>query len=255
MDLISYLLGRNSAKPSPSPTPSGHNWSLIGYAEEPDFIGAGYDYAKTIYDNYDSATTDWQNKFLNDTDLIFLPLVDTSNVTTMRSAFNGCASLLVVPAIDTSSVTTMRGMFQYCNSLRDIDFTNFDTSNVTTMETMFRRNFGLIKITPPFDTSKVTTMANMFEDCLSLTEVDLSSFTSEALTNTSNMFNNCRLLTKIDLRGMEFTNVGTYSTMFGLSSGNGIPDDCLIIVKDATQKTWITGHFTRLTNVKTVAEL
>ena len=58
------------------------------------------------------------------------------------------------------------------------------------------------------------------------------------------------------LRNFDFANVGTsYNNMFGSSATSGVPNDCEIIVKDDTAKTWITGKFTRLTNVKTVAEL
>jgi len=42
--------------------------------------------------------------------------------------------------------------------------------------------------------------------------------------------------------------------MFGSSASNGVPDNCLIIVKDETAKQWITSKFSRLTNVKTIVE-
>ena len=63
-------------------------------------------------------------------------------------------------------------------------------------------------------------------------------------------FYNCKKLTRLDIRNFDFTNVTSYSSMFGI-----VPTDCLIIVKDDTAKTWITEKFTTLTNVKTVAEL
>ena len=66
----------------------------------------------------------------------------------------------------------------------------------------------------------------------------------------SGMFNNCTQLTSLDIRNFVFTKVTSYSNMF-----NGVPTDCLIIVKGDIEKEWITSKFTTLTNVKTVAEL
>lgn len=86
------------------------------------------------------------------------------------------------------------------------------------------------------------------------TELDLSMLTATNITKTSYMFGYCTSLTKLDIRNLEFNNVTTSTQMFGSSASYGVPDNCLIIVKDQTQKTWITTNFSRLTNVKTVAE-
>ena len=112
-----------------------------------------------------------------------------------------------------------------------------------------------------FDTKKVTNMSNCFSGCFKyvpvsgLCSLDLSSWETDELTNTSGMFNNCTKLGHIDMRKFDFTNVTNYSNMFGASGSNGVPNDCEIIVKDNTAKTWIQTNFSRLTNVKTVSEL
>jgi hypothetical protein len=64
------------------------------------------------------------------------------------------------------------------------------------------------------------------------------------------MFYYCTSLEKIDIRSMTFDNVTNQNMAF-----YQVPNDCEIIVKDNTQKEWITSRFTNLTNVKTVAEL
>jgi hypothetical protein len=48
---------------------------------------------------------------------------------------------------------------------------------------------------------------------------------------------------------MTFGSIMSNASMF-----DGVPADCLIIVKDDTQKEWLTNAFSQLTNVKTVAE-
>lgn len=251
MDLFSYLLGKNANKGT---TPS-RNWSEIGYSSEPTYITNAFNYAKTLYDNFDITVTDWGGKYRDDTNLVIFPLVDTSNVTSMRSAFYGDVHLQYVPPLSiTTNCTNTRYMFNNCASLREVDTTNFNTSEVTQMDNMFYKCTSLINISLPFDTGKVTTMESMFNDCFNLKEIDLSTFTSTALTTTKSMFYGCRLMTKIDLRNFNFSTISTTSDMFGGSASTGIPNNCLIIVKDATQKSWINSHFSRLTNVKTVAE-
>lgn len=79
------------------------------------------------------------------------------------------------------------------------------------------------------------------------TEIIITS--SNQLTKTNNMFSGCNALQLIDMRKLRFTNVTSSSGMF-----SNVPNNCLIIVKDDTEKTWITTNFTNLTNVKTVAE-
>ena len=106
-------------------------------------------------------------------------------------------------------------------------------------------------------TSPVTRvyLQQMFRDCSSLTELDLSNFKVDTyIYNTSNMFSGCTNLTKIDIRGLNLSSVFTISNMFGSDASSGVPDNCEIIVKDNASKTTITNNFSRLTNVKTVAE-
>lgn len=203
---------------------SARNWGQIGYSGEPSFITIGFNYAKQIYDNYVSTTT-WYKQFEGDTNLIFVPLIDTQNVESFRSAFNQCNNLLYVPALKTGNSTEFRYMFNECFNLKYIDFTNFDIG-------------------------KAENMRNMFSKCYSLIELDLSNFENDlSLTTTTQMFKDCINLKKLDIRKMILSAITTSNEMF-----TNIPYDCLIIVKNDTEKTWITSKFSRLTNVKTVAE-
>ena len=95
----------------------------------------------------------------------------------------------------------------------------------------------------------------MFGSCSKLTSLNLSNFDTSKVTSMYRMFNGCKSLTHLDIRNFDFTKVTSYSNMFGSSASTGVPDNCEIIVKDDAAKTWITSKFSRLTNVKTVAEL
>ena len=100
-----------------------------------------------------------------------------------------------------------------------------------------------------------TDTSYMFNSCSKLSTLNLSNFDTSSVINMSYMFNMCSNLTSLDLSSFDFTKVSSYSNMFGSSATTGVPNNCEIIVKDDTAKTWITGKFSRLTNVKTVAEL
>lgn len=126
---------------------------------------------------------------------------------------------------------------------------------VSNLQYCFRNCMGLTSLDlSNFDTSHITNMRNMFDTCNHITELDLSSFTTSSVTRMDYMFSQCTSLAKIDMRNFDFSNVTNYTLMFGDTASNGVPDNCEIIVADSTAKTWITDKFSRLTNVKTVAE-
>lgn len=162
--------------------------------------------------------------------LIKLPAITiASNVTNINGLFQNCSNLETIEKIiSTNSVTSMSSMFMSCSKLTSVDFSEFDTSNATSMYYMF-----------------------MY--CSNLKELDLSSFVTTKVTSMNGMFQYTGKLKKIDMRNFTFDAVTNYDDMFG-THGQGVLDDCLIIVKGDTEKEWITSKFSRLTNVKTVAE-
>ena len=64
-----------------------------------------------------------------------IPLLDTSNVTTMNSMFTKATNLTTIPLIDTSHVTNVGSMFQGCTNLVNVPILNL--SSVTFMRIMF----------------------------------------------------------------------------------------------------------------------
>ena len=178
---------------------------------------------------------------------------NTSKVTYMSSMFERCKALtsLDVSSFNTSNVTYMTSMFRDCSSLTSLDLSSFNTSKVTTMQNMF---YGCTRLTnldlSSFNTSNVTNMTSMFSYCSSLTSLDLSSFNTSKITNMSYLFNDCTKLKNLNISNFDFTNVTIYTNIF-----YSVPNDCYILVKDATAKDWITSKFTNLTNVHYVGEI
>lgn len=260
------------------PSGGGYDWSAIGYSSEPTWISEGYNYAKEIYDNWDSSITKTNAMFSNDRDLLIFPKVDTSNVTNMASMFSECSRVQEIE-LDLSSATNVNSYLYRCTALRKlklkgntslanfgfsnsqltsletVDLSELTASNLNTFYNLFAGCYSLKNIyMSNLNTSKVTTTSSMFYNCKSLTSLDLSFFDTTALKNISSMFTYCTSLLHLDIRTFDFNKFTNTSTAFGNASYDGPPDNCEIIVADQTQKDWLAANFSRLTNVKTVAE-
>lgn len=170
MDVLSYLLGKESSGGGGGG--SSLDWSAIGYSDTPQGIIDGYNYAKNIYDNWDSSQTNLSYKYMNNKELSIFPLVNTSNATNMYGMFNGCLALIGVPKFDTSNNTQMGNMFYNCQGLTSVPL--FDTSKVTDMQAAFK-NCNSLKNVPLFDTPKVQYMDTMFNSSPNLTDTSLDN--------------------------------------------------------------------------------
>ncbi len=161
------------------------DWSEIGYENTPASIIEAFNYAKEIQEDWDSSETNLSNKFSNNINLMYMPLVDTSNVLNMRYMFSGCAILQCVPLFDTSEVTNMYGMFSGCTILKNVPL--FDTSEVTTMRNMFNNCSSLISV-PQFNTDSMntsTSFGGMFSYCNNLSNESLNNILAMCINATS----------------------------------------------------------------------
>ena len=171
---------------------------------------------------------------------------NTKNVVKLSNLFNGCSAIenINLNSFETSNVTNMYGMFGNCENLKNVNLKSFDTSKVTNMEAMFFNCKSLSKIDlSNFNTSSVERLKRMFVNCGLLTELDLSNFKTENLLNVETMFSGCKLLKKIDMRNATFDKVQNYNYML-----DTLPSDVTIIVKDDTQKEWLSSKFPERAN-------
>ncbi len=139
--------------------------------------------------------------------IVYLPKIDTSNVTNMSYIFNSCFSLVSIPQLDTSNVTNMNNMFYYCYSLTCIP--QLDTSNVTNMNSMFYHCYSLTCI-PQLDTSNVIGMNNIFNGCFSL--VSIPQLDTSNVTNMNSMFYYCYSL--VSVLQLDTSNITYVRNMF-----------------------------------------
>lgn len=160
--------------------------------------------------------------------------------------------------LDTSKITTFYNLFYRCFNLKNLDLSGFDITKVESFQSMFQQ-CGVLGVMTELDLSSFgETVANscnsMFYMCFTLKKINLCNFTPKYNMVTNSMFYGCTALEEIDMRNFDFSKVSGYNQMFG-TTGQYVPDNCLIIVKDDTQKQWLNTNFSFLTNVKTVAEL
>lgn len=179
------------------------------------------EYSQALLDTWDVHIEDASFYYQENYWVKYLPLIDTSNVTSMDGMFVRCISLTSIPQLNTSNVTSMSSMFGGCTSLTYIS--QLDTSNVEYMNEMFAGCSALTTI-PQLDTSNVVDMSYMFQNFIQVGPMSLvdnyKDFqTGAALTyipqlDTSKvkymyeMFSGCASLThiaSIDMSSVEDT--------------------------------------------------
>ena len=147
----------------------------------------------------------------------FNDCVNTAEVTSMGSMFNGCSALtsLDLSSFNTLNVTNMGAMFYKCPSLESLDLSGFNTSNVEIMNFMFYdcKKLSSLNVSS-FNTANVTAMVSMFDSCSALESLDLSNFNTANVTNMGAMFSDCYSLTSLELSSFNFSLVTDFEYMF-----------------------------------------
>ena len=114
-------------------------------------------------------------------------------------------------------ITNMNGFFEKCFNISSLDLSHFDSSCVDDMAFIFKECYKLkeIKGLYNFKTNKVKNMESMFQFCISLLNLDLSSFDTSNVTDMKNMFDKCNYLKEIKgLNNFKTNKVEDMSQMF-----------------------------------------
>ena len=138
--------------------------------------------------------------------------------------------------------------FNLINLMRKIPRFEIDLMNYSISFSSFK---GVAIDLSGINSSKTRSFDSMFSNCVNLKEIDVSVLSFDSASTARSMFYGCTSLEKIDIRNFEFTQMlSNYRTnMF-----TGVPDNCLIIVKNETEKNQVLRNYPNLTNVKTVSE-
>lgn len=222
------------------------DWSEIGYQDTPSIIVTAFEYAKNIYDNWDNSQTNLNSKFKADTNLVYMPLVDTSNATNMGACFHSCSKLISIPLLNTSNVTDISTAFYNCTNLEEIAL--IDTSNVTTMSNAFQQCTSLKKILK-FNTGKCKNFSYTFYNCSKLEDVPLLD--TSKCTQFNYMFNACASLTDESLNNImrmciNMTSLSSTATktlkQAGITSAQATRCQSLSNYQDFLDAGWTTGY-------------
>ena len=187
--------------------------------------------------------------------------ISAPKVTNCSGMFRGLRYLTTcsLPNNFGEKVTNMQYMFENCSLLTTIGNLFTVDSTVTgnyDLGGMFSGCTNLLSVDLSHLVKTANTIQNMFQNCTSITSINLSGLKSRANIPMGSAFNGCTSLQHLDLRNMTmYSNSGT--NIFGNESDptTCVPNNCEIIVQDATSKSWFTNNYPRFTNVKTVAEL
>lgn len=160
------------------------DWSEIGYSDTPQSIIDAFNYAKDIYDNWDSTITDMTRKYINNKNLNYFPLVNTSNVTAMTQAFD-TSDIQSIDAINTSKVLYFTQAFQNCNYLKDVPVFNF--SSVTSTSNLYRMFYQCNRLTD-------TSLNNILASCILATNIITGTKTLKYIGLTQAQAETCQTL-------------------------------------------------------------
>lgn len=147
-------------------------FDIMGYDGTEEPLNSYFNYSKDIVKNWDSEQV-LMNRFRNDKNLVFCPLVDTSNADNMTAMFSNCANLLQVPLLNTANVVHFDDMFYNCSSLTVVP--QFNTANLYSANLMFGGCSKLASL-PLLDFTNAKELRSMLLACSELT--DLKGFTN-----------------------------------------------------------------------------
>ncbi len=212
-------------------------------SEAPHWLDHADDVTKVVFDDSFSKVRPtscalWFRKMTHLTTIEGIENLNTSEVTTMRSMFEGCKQLTAIDlsGFVTDKVTDMRMMFNSCEQITELDLSGFNTSAVTQMSEMFAYCASLQKLNiSSFDTHAVTSMLGMFAYCASLTSLDVTGMVTDGVTDMSVMFQGCKALTSIDLTSFHTDKVTLMSEMFA---------DCAALTRIDVSKRFVTTNVT-----------
>lgn len=227
------------------------DWSQIGYEDVPESIIEGFNYAKNIYDNWDSSITSMSNKYNGNVNIVFFPNVDTKNVKQFSNTFNNCSSLLYVDTLNASNATSMYNIFGGCKSLLNVKKI-ITSSKLKQFNNAFSQNVNLRSV-PLFDTSKVYNIGLAFSGCTSLKNIPIFDFSNigswEGQSFYEGAYTGCTSLTEESLhniiisfsRNTKISNIKTLRIL-GLTSAQSEICTTFTEWQTMSQNGWTTGY-------------
>lgn len=155
--------------------PAPNIWSDCGYNTTPQTINDAHTLTKACYDGWDSSWTSFDGYMDNYSDLIIVPMIDTSNITSFSRSFRNCSQIVDFPLLNTSNATGFSNVFYNCTSLKNV---------------------------PVLDTSKADNLSGFFSNCPKLSTTSLNNILQMCINATS--YNATKTLYYLGLRSGNY---------------------------------------------------
>lgn len=233
-------------------TQNGTGIDVSSYASADVNVPAGADLSDYFGDTVSQGTVAY-NVSISTTWLALIKKLPELTVSgnTLSQTFTGFTLSDVPDITNLSDVTSFNQAFYQAKGLVKPDFSNWTFSqNTNYLQNVFEGCTNLEEISLPGlgITHPTTRISSMFGGCTKLKKIDLSNFAPRGLLDVGYVFRGCTSLEEIDISSMTMPSSG-FTTMF-----TGVPDNCLILVKDQTAKDWFTTNWSNLTNVQIKSE-
>lgn len=233
-------------------TQNGTNIDVSSYASADVNVPAGADLSE--YFNDTITGTSIYVPFAFTTIFKKIPPL-TATGTSLNNAFKQYP-LSVIPNIDASNINYFESLFSTCSSngmnfKLDLSGWTFGNRIDSFKEAFAYSDFIEVDLSSLGTSTIATSLNSMFYYMSNLTKVNMSNFnTAINGINANGMFYKAKQLTELDISSLDCNKITSYSNMFGSSASDGPADNCLILVKDQTSKSWFTTNFPRFTNVQ-----
>jgi len=179
------------------------------------------------------------------TSIISAPIINTANVTTMNSMFQGCAMLKTVPQYNFSSCTNIGTMFSGCNSLEYVP--DFNTPNtLATADTLFNECRNL-QYCPGITLGTTTTVTNMFSRCWNMHTIPPTINFTNVTTATTAFFEN------FSLSSCGVTGIGVNVDFTNACMGPTALNDLYTSLKTVARTITVTGNWGTASDNPTIA--
>jgi surface protein len=126
-------------------------------------------------------------------------------------AFDGCKNLIAVPPVIPSGITSLEGTFRGCESF-NADISKWDVSSVSDFENTFNGCVNFNQAITTWDVSSANTFIGMFAGCLRFNQ-PLANWDMRNAVNTSSMFSGCQEFNQ-PLETWELPLLSNASSMF-----------------------------------------
>ncbi|MDN3082723.1 BspA family leucine-rich repeat surface protein [Enterococcus faecalis] len=151
--------------------------------------------------------------------------LDTSSVTTMAHAFDGCIALKNIDVSNLNTINVIDMSYMFANSgIETLDFSSNAKENVKNMSYMFSGSkvktvtFG--KANQPWQLKDTN---RMFANANELTSVDTQNWNIDNLENAASMFYSTPNLTSVDVTGWNTSKLNSIERMFQACGATSIP--------------------------------